>query len=136
MMDLQIMESWVPSPIHYQSIRYYTFPYHKRPGFFSRNAGLGEGGGELLLWGEKCEKHPKKQANFVIVWGGEISPLKALKKHCNRPVQIKLSRLLPMNKHGCLSTLESQRMLVYQPMQTISHPLFLRERDGLHGLID
>ena len=43
----------------------------------------------MLLWGDKCEKHAKKQkTKFVIVWGGilklrEENYLKGPdKKHC------------------------------------------------------
>ena len=38
---------------------------------FSRNV---VSGGELLLWGEKCEKRPKNKQNLLLFWGENFPP--------------------------------------------------------------
>ena len=67
---------------------------------FSRDVVLG---GNCFCGERKCEEYPKKQTKFVIVWGGnsklrgEISPLKALKKHWFHPYM----RLFSFRKLFC-----------------------------------
>ena len=83
-------------------------------GFFSRNVVWGGGGGgKLLSWGEKCEKHRKKTnkicyclgGGILKLGGGGIFPLKALKKKKKKkslPTVVSINRyfIIRSNKHN------------------------------------